>query len=74
MADSSVALCLQARTEDVADIYAEEGTEDSMGMTWQQQEAVRVRQQDADIAARMRAFNSVPYRMPLPHLSRYRAS
>ena len=43
-------------------------------MTWDQQEALRERQQDAEIAARVRAFNSVPYRMPLPYLPRYKAS
>ena len=73
MTDISIALCLQACTGDVADLYAEEGTERCAGMTWHQQEALRERQQDAEIAARVRAFNSVPYRMPLPYLPRYKA-
>ncbi len=67
-------ICLQACAQDVADLYAEEGTERCAGMTWDQQEALRERQQDAEIAARVRAFNSVPYRMPLPYLPRYKAS
>ena len=43
-------------------------------MTWHQQEALRERQQDEEIAARVRAFNSMPYRMPLPYLPGYASS
>ena len=59
-------LWLQAGTRDVAEVYAEEGIESCSGMTWRQQEQLRERQQDAEIAARVLAFTSAPFRIPLP--------
>ena len=56
----------QAGTRDLAEVYAEEGTESCAGMTWREQEQLRERQQDAEIAARVLAFTSAPFRIPLP--------
>lgn len=56
----------QVGTRDVAEVYAEEGTESCAGKTWRQQEQLRERQQDAEIAARVLAFTSAPFRIPRP--------
>ena len=61
-----MALYSQVGTRDMAEVYAEEGTESCAGRTWRQQEQLRERQQDAEIAARVLAFASAPFRIPLP--------
>ncbi len=55
----------------MADVFAEGGTESSAGMTWREQEYMRERQQDEEIAARVRAFNTAAARLPLPCFHRY---
>lgn len=62
---------MQADTRDVADMYAEEGVESCAGMTWREQEEQRERQQDAEIAAQIAAFNAVPFSIPVPTLPGY---
>ena len=62
--------CLQPSAREMADVYAEGGTESCAGMTWREQEQARERQQDAEIAARVSAFNSAAARIPLPSFHR----
>lgn len=62
--------CLQQSAREMADVYAEGGTESCAGMTWREQEQARERQQDAEIAARVSAFNSAAAGIPLPSFHR----
>ncbi len=65
VAPQTVVLQSQAGTRDLAEVYAEEGAESCAGMTWREQEQLQERQQDAEIATRVLAFTSAPFRIPL---------
>jgi hypothetical protein len=54
----------QAVTKDIADIYAEEGVENTAGKTWNLLRQEQRERDDAEVAARVAAINAVPFYLP----------